>query len=163
MIRAVLIALLSGVLFGAGLAVSGMADPARVRGFLDLLGHWDPTLAFVMGGAVVVMALAWLMKVRTQKPLVADAYVLPLTAAIDARLIAGAATFGIGWGVSGLCPGPAIADLAIAPRSAALFVASMLVGMLLHRIASRRAPPIALDANPSTASGRMIARRRRLS
>jgi uncharacterized membrane protein YedE/YeeE len=163
MIRRILIALLAGVLFGAGLAVSGMADPARVRGFLDVFGHWDPTLAFVMGGAVIMMAVAWLLKARTQKPLAAEAYVLPLTAAIDARLIAGAAAFGVGWGVSGLCPGPAIADLALAPGSAVLFVAPMLLGMLLHRIVSRRARPIALGANPSTASGRIIARQRRVS
>ena len=163
MIRSVLITLLAGVLFGAGLVVSGMADPARVRGFLDVLGHWDPTLAFVIGGAVIVMAGAWLLKAGTQKPLAAEAYMLPLTAAIDARLIAGAAVFGVGWGVSGLCPGPAIADLAIAPRSAALFVAPMLLGMLLHRIVFPRARPAALGANPSTASGRIIARQRRMS
>lgn len=163
MIRAVLIALLSGALFGAGLAVSGMADPTRVRGFLDVLGHWDPTLAFVMGGAVIVMAAAWLLKSRSKKPLAADAYVLPLTGAIDVRLIAGAAIFGIGWGVSGLCPGPAIADLAIAPRAAAAFVAPMLLGMLLHRVLFRRARTSAFGANPSTASGRIIARPRRVS
>jgi uncharacterized membrane protein YedE/YeeE len=159
MIRTVLIALLAGVLFGAGLAVSGMADPARVRSFLDVLGHWDPTLAFVMGGAVIAMAAAWLLKTQTQKPLAAEAYVLPLTATIDARLIAGAAAFGVGWGVSGLCPGPAIADLAIAPRAAALFVTSMLLGMLLHRFVFPRGRPVALGSNPST-SGRMIARPR---
>ncbi len=163
MIRTVLIALMAGVLFGAGLAVSGMADPARVRGFLDVLGHWDPTLAFVMGGAVFVMAAAWLLKARTQKPVGADAYVLPLTGAIDGRLIAGAAAFGVGWGLSGLCPGPAIADFAIAPRAAALFVAPMLLGMLLHRVAFRRAGPVVFYADPSTASERVIARQRTMS
>jgi uncharacterized membrane protein YedE/YeeE len=140
MIRNSLIALLSGLLFGAGLAVSGMADPARVRGFLDLLGRWDPTLAFVMAGAVMVMAAAWGLKVRTQKPLSAGVYVLPQTRLVDVRLVMGAAIFGIGWGVSGLCPGPAIADLAIAPLSAALFVIPMLLGMAMHRITARRPP-----------------------
>ena len=163
MIRTVLIALMAGTLFGAGLAVSGMADPARVRGFLDVLGHWDPTLAFVMTGAVLTMSAAWLLKARTQKPLAAGAYVLPLTGSIDARLIAGAAAFGVGWGASGLCPGPAIADLALAPRTATMFVAPMLLGMLLHRIVFRPSRAVALGANPSTASGLNIPRHRGVS
>jgi uncharacterized membrane protein YedE/YeeE len=156
MIRNVLIALFCGALFGAGLAVSGMADPARVRGFLDIFGHWDPTLAFVMGGAVLVMAAAWLLKARTNRPLSVEAYVLPQTGLVETRLIFGAAVFGIGWGVSGLCPGPAIADLAIAPRSALLFVAPMLVGMAIHRIVTQRAPV-------SIPNGQILARPRKMS
>lgn len=134
MTRQVLFALLVGTLFGAGLAVSGMADPHRVRGFLDLFGAWDPTLAFVMGGAVVPMAIAWRIQNRMASPIAAQVFSLPTNRALDARLIGGAAVFGIGWGVAGLCPGPAIADLAIAPAFAGIFVAAMLGGMLVHRL-----------------------------
>lgn len=127
------LALLAGALFGAGLAVSGMADPQRVRGFLDLFGTWDPTLAFVMGGALIPMAVAWRFQKRMSSPLAAGRFTLPGRRDLDPRLIGGAALFGIGWGVAGLCPGPALADLAIAPVPAAIFVAAMLVGMILHR------------------------------
>lgn len=128
------IALLAGALFGAGLAVSGMADPQRVRGFLDLFGTWDPTLAFVMGGAIVPMALAWRIQKRMTSPLSAEHFSLPTNRDLDPRLIGGAALFGIGWGVAGLCPGPAIADLAIAPVPAAIFVVAMLGGMILNSL-----------------------------
>ncbi|NPD70081.1 YeeE/YedE family protein [Lichenicola cladoniae] len=148
--RNVLIALLSGTLFGAGLAVSGMVDPARIRGFLDVFGHWDPTLAFVMGGAVGVMAVAWMLESKMQKPIYAEAFVLPSTRLVDFRLIAGAAIFGIGWGLSGLCPGPAIADFAIKPRSALIFVAPMLLGMAIQRLDSWRAAHRLLPTNART-------------
>ena len=134
MTRQVLVALLVGALFGAGLAVSGMADPHRVRGFLDLFGAWDPTLAFVMAGAVVPMAIAWRIQKRMASPIAARGFSLPSSRTLDARLIGGAAVFGIGWGVAGLCPGPAIADLAVAPASAGIFVAAMLGGMFVHRL-----------------------------
>lgn len=127
------IALLAGALFGGGLAVSGMADPQRVRGFLDLFGTWDPTLAFVMGGALVPMAIAWRIQKRMTVPISAVRFSLPTNRDLDARLIGGAALFGVGWGVAGLCSGPAIADLAIAPLPAAIFVVAMLGGMILHR------------------------------
>lgn len=128
------LSLLAGLLFGAGLALSGMADPARVRGFLDLFGAWDPTLAFVMGGALIPMALAWRLQRRMAGPLAAPGFALPTRRELDARLLAGAAIFGVGWGVAGLCPGPAIADLALAPGPAAIFVTAMLGGVLLHRL-----------------------------
>jgi uncharacterized protein len=128
--------LIAGILFGAGLAVSGMIDPARVRGFLDLFGDWDPTLAFVMGGAVVPMALAWRNKARMQSPWLASEFDLPETQLIDRKLAAGAVLFGVGWGISGLCPGPALADLAIAPMPAMIFVTAMIAGMALHRATS---------------------------
>ncbi|WP_371420822.1 DUF6691 family protein [Tardiphaga sp.] len=134
MTRQFLLALLAGALFGAGLAVSGMADPQRVRGFLDLFGAWDPTLAFVMGGALIPMAIAWRVQKRMSAPLAAKRFVLPSTRDLDPRLIGGAALFGIGWGTAGLCPGPAIADLAVAPSPAAVFVVAMLAGMLVHRL-----------------------------
>jgi len=128
------IALFAGALFGAGLAFSGMADPQRVRGFLDLFGTWDPTLAFVMGGALVPMAIAWRVQKRMTAPLSAMQFSLPTNRDLDPRLIGGAALFGVGWGAAGLCPGPAIADLAIAPVPAAIFVVAMLGGMILHRL-----------------------------
>jgi uncharacterized membrane protein YedE/YeeE len=136
--------LLSGGLFGAGLAIGGMTDPVRVRGFLDLFGSWDPTLAFVMGGAVIVMAIAWRFQARMARPLFGERFALPDRSDLDVKLIAGSALFGVGWGVAGLCPGPAVASLALAPSDALPFVAAMLAGMALHRIVparKRRAQP----------------------
>ncbi len=126
------IGLLAGVVFGFGLALSGMMNPARVRGFLDLFGNWDPTLAFVMGGALIVMAVAWLVQKRMEHPLGDPSFHLPGTQKLDGRLLAGSALFGIGWGLGGLCPGPAIASLGTAPIGAGLFVIAMIVGMALH-------------------------------
>jgi uncharacterized membrane protein YedE/YeeE len=134
MIRETLVPLLAGMMFGAGLMLGGMTDPARVRGFLDLFGAWDPTLAFVMGGAVLVMALAWMLQKQMQRPAFAEGFALPDRSDITPRLVGGSALFGIGWGIAGLCPGPGFAALAIAPASAAIFVAAMLAGMLLVRM-----------------------------
>ena len=132
-----IIALAAGTLFGAGLALSGMADPQRVQAFLDLGGAWDPTLAFVMAGAVLVMLIAWAVQRRMAKPLSVSRFDLPDTRRIDAKLALGALLFGAGWGIGGLCPGPALADLAIAPDRAALFVAAMLAGMAVHKFTTR--------------------------
>ena len=134
MMRQTLIALFAGTLFGAGLAVSGMADPERVRGFLDLFGAWDPTLAFVMAGALGPMGIAWRVQRRMSAPFAVERFALPTNKRVDPRLLGGAVLFGIGWGVAGLCPGPAIADLAVAPGPAAIFVVAMLAGMLGHRL-----------------------------
>mgnify|MGYP006200576211 FL=1 len=134
MIRETLVPLASGTIFGAGLTLGGMTDPARVRGFLDLFGEWDPTLAFVMGGAVLVMALAWVMQRKMLRPFFGDGFALPDRSDITPRLIGGSALFGIGWAIAGLCPGPGFAALAIAPASAAIFVIAMLGGMLLVRL-----------------------------
>lgn len=131
------IALAAGLLFGAGLAVSGMADPQRVQAFLDLFGAWDPTLAFVMGGAIIPMAIAWRVQRRMATPIMVGRFDLPGTGKIDRKLAIGALIFGAGWGIGGLCPGPAIADLAIAPAPAGLFIAAMLVGMAVHKFAIR--------------------------
>ena len=135
-----LISLASGTLFGAGLAVSGMIDPARVRAFLDVTGAWDPTLAFVMAGAILPMAIAWFVVRRRSTPIAAEQFHTPATSPIDRRLIGGAALFGIGWGIVGLCPGPAIAALAIQPLPALVFIAAMALGAAVHRFAftSRR-------------------------
>jgi uncharacterized membrane protein YedE/YeeE len=134
MIRETLVPLASGTIFGAGLTLGGMTDPARVRGFLDLFGEWDPTLAFVMGGAVLVMALAWAMQRKMLRPFFGDGFALPDRSDITPRLIGGSALFGIGWAIAGLCPGPGFAALAISPTSAAIFVTAMLGGMLLVRL-----------------------------
>lgn len=128
-----LIALVSGLLFGAGLAYSGMSDPARVQAFLDLFGNWDPTLAFVMGGAIVPMAFAWMIKSRLSSPFAAPSFDLPGTTKLDRPLAIGAILFGMGWGIAGLCPGPALADLAVAPVAVVPFVAAMFAGMAAHR------------------------------
>ena len=133
--RQPLIAVCAGTLFGAGLAVSGMSDPERVQSFLDLFGNWDPTLAFVMGGAMIPMAIAWLFQKRMNSPIASEAFDLPGTTLIDRKLALGAILFGAGWGIGGLCPGPALADLAVATSPAIIFVAAMLAGMIAHRFA----------------------------
>lgn len=134
MIRTHLPPLVSGTLFGAGLALGGMTDPARIRGFLDIFGAWDPTLAFVMGGAVLVMAIAWRFVPRMAHPLFAPKFSLPDRTDLTPQLVGGATLFGVGWGLAGLCPGPGFAILAIAPLEAAVFCASLLAGMLMHRV-----------------------------
>ncbi len=134
MSRQILIALIAGILFGAGLAVSGMADPERVRAFLDIFGAWDPTLAFVMSGALLPMAVAWRVRAKLKRPLVAPNFDLPSTTKLDKNLLIGAALFGMGWGIAGLCPGPAIADFAVQPWPATIFVAAMFTGMILWRL-----------------------------
>jgi len=106
----ILLALLSGGLFGAGLHISGMTDTGKVQGFLDLFGAWDPTLAFVMGGAIVPMAIAWRM-VPGRSPLAGGTFASPQEHGLDNKLILGSVLFGVGWGLIGLCPGPAIASL----------------------------------------------------
>jgi hypothetical protein len=126
-------ALLSGILFGTGLALSGMMDPQRVLGFLDVAGRWDPTLAFVLAGAAGMSALGYRLSRRMGHPLYAPRFDLPTRADVDARLLGGAALFGIGWGLSGFCPGPALAALPLLLPKGLLFVAAMLVGMGLFR------------------------------
>jgi hypothetical protein len=111
-----------------------MADPARVQGFLDLFGNWDPTLAFVMGGALIPMAVAWIVQRRLDKPFADTDFSLPGTAIIDRKLTIGAVVFGAGWGISGLCPGPGLADLAINTMPALVFVSALFTGMLAHRV-----------------------------
>lgn len=134
MIRQLLPPLLSGGLFGAGLALGGMTNPARVRGFLDIFGDWDPTLAFVMGGAVIVMAIVWRIQLKMDRPVFAERFALPDRTDLTTKLIGGSALFGIGWGIAGLCPGPSVAALVIEPASAAIFVVAMLGGMGLVRL-----------------------------
>lgn len=125
-------ALASGLLFGFGLSVSGMLDPARVRGFLDITGAWDPSLAFVLAGAVAVAGLGTILRRRLARPVLAPRFELPTGTAIDGRLVAGSALFGIGWGMAGLCPGPAVASLVLGLVPTAVFVAAMLAGMVAY-------------------------------
>ncbi|NCF17040.1 MAG: YeeE/YedE family protein [Haliea sp.] len=126
-----LTALLCGILFGIGLAVSGMTDTAKVLGFLDLFGSWVPDLVFVMGGAVCVTLVAFRFIMKRDRSLLGELMSLPSNTAIDGRLLAGAAIFGIGWGVYGYCPGPAISALGYLETNTAIFVVAMLVGMAL--------------------------------
>jgi uncharacterized membrane protein YedE/YeeE len=127
----VLFALLAGVIFGAGLMVSDMVNPARVLNFLDIAGSWDPTLIFVMAGGLAVTTLGYRLIFRRGAPLFGDKFNLPTLQQIDMPLVGGAALFGIGWGLAGMCPGPALADLATLEPKAWLFVAAMSGGMIL--------------------------------
>lgn len=127
-------ALLSGALFGLGLAMSGMTDPRRVLGFLDVFGDFDPTLAFVLGGAVATTTLLFRFVLRRGSPVLADAFQLSSLKQVDRRLLGGAALFGIGWGVAGYCPGPALGGLGIGSTEALWFVPAMLAGIVVHRV-----------------------------
>ena len=127
-----LAALASGALFGIGLAMSGMTDPRRVLGFLDLFGDFDPTLMFVLGGAVATTMLLFRLVLRRGSPVLADTFHLSNLKHVDRRLLGGAAIFGIGWGLVGLCPGPALVNLATLSAPVIVFVAAMAAGMLLH-------------------------------
>jgi uncharacterized protein len=138
--RQLIAAGLSGVLFGLGLTISGMIDPAKVLGFLDIAGDWDPSLLLVLGGAVVTATIGFRLVQRRSAPLFAKRFHLPSPAAIDAKLILGATLFGVGWGLVGLCPGPAMAALLADGWQVALFAAAMLLGMVGFRWQSRLLP-----------------------
>ena len=125
-------AVLSGILFGLGLAVSGMVNPAKILAFLDVAGDWDPTLAFVMVGALVVTTPAFRVVLKRPGPWFASRFELPTKTDLEPRLVLGAALFGIGWGLAGLCPGPAVTDLVTARGSVLLFVAAMLAGAMFY-------------------------------
>ena len=129
----VVLAGLIGLLFGTGIAVSGMANPAKVLNFFDVFGTWDPSLAFVMGGALVVTAIGYRFVLRRPKPVLEARFHVPQGRSIDVPLVAGATVFGIGWGITGFCPGGAIPALGLWETSAWIFVASMLAGILLAR------------------------------
>lgn len=131
------VALLSGILFGAGLLVSGMTNPAKVLAFLDVLGRWDPTLAFVMGGALAVASVGFALARRRERAWLGATFDLPTRRDIDAPLVGGAALFGVGWGLVGLCPGPALANLFRGSIEIAVFVAAMTAGVVGYRWATR--------------------------
>ncbi len=124
----------AGLLFGAGLLVSGMAQPAKVVGFLDVLGDWDPSLAFVMLGAIAVHFLAYRLVPKLERPLLGERFGIPTRRDIDPRLLIGAALFGAGWGLAGYCPGPALTTLVSGASTTLLFTGGMLAGMWAHTI-----------------------------
>jgi uncharacterized membrane protein YedE/YeeE len=136
----VLSAFLSGLVFGLGLLVSGMSDPGKVIGFLDVAGSWDPSLAFVMAGAILVGFFAFALARKRATTFLGGALRLPQRRDIDARLIGGSLVFGTGWGLAGFCPGPAIVAFGAGFDPAAIFVVAMLTGMLLHAGAERLRP-----------------------
>lgn len=132
-----LAAFAAGLVFGIGLIVSGMADPAKVIGFLDIAGNWDPSLAFVMAGAIAVGFFAFALARRRAKAFLGGAMRLPERRDIDLRLVLGSVIFGIGWGLAGFCPGPALVSFASGEAKAALFVVAMLGGMAIYAAAER--------------------------
>ncbi|MGJ7566741.1 DUF6691 family protein [Variovorax sp. GB1R11] len=135
--------LLAGLVFGLGLIVSGMANPAKVLGFLDLAGNWDPSLAFVMAGAIAVGALAFTFANRRAVSFLGAEMRLPSARHIDRRLVLGSVLFGIGWGVAGFCPGPALVSLGMGEVKALVFVAAMLAGMGVFELFESRKRAIA--------------------
>ncbi len=130
-------ALIAGILFGVGLAVSQMINPLKVLGFLDVLGHWDPSLALVMVGAIAVTLPGFALLRRREKPLVADRFQWPTRTDIDGRLVLGAAVFGIGWGLGGFCPGPGIAAISLGWHEPLVFTLSMVAGFIAWHLYER--------------------------
>lgn len=129
----VLVSLAAGVIFGFGLSLSGMVDPARVIGFLDVAsGHWDPSLAFVLGGALLIALPGVAIQRRMAQPALDERFHLPTSTAIDRRLVAGSALFGMGWGLAGFCPGPAVAALSVGLVPPVIFAVAMAAGMILY-------------------------------
>lgn len=141
------VSLVAGLAFGAGLVLSGMTQPAKVHGFLHFFGRWDASLAFVMGGAVMVNALAWQLARRRMKPLLAERFSLPARSDLDPKLLAGAGLFGVGWGLGGFCPGPALTSLASGAMQPLVFVLAMLLGLGLTAAWEHRQRAVELGAS----------------
>jgi uncharacterized protein len=148
---------LAGLLFGLGLIVSGMINPAKVLNFLDLFGTFDPSLAFVMLGAVVVTFIGYRLAFRRPRPILSDRFRLPLAKEIDARVVIGPVIFGVGWGLSGFCPGPAITSLPLLAKGTLVFVPAMLAGMAASRLVTSRGQKI----RPAISAGGAEARQNR--
>lgn len=140
-----LASLVSGLLFGFGLLISGMVSPTKVLGFLDVFGTWDPSLAVVMVAALIVTRIGFVMVRRRDRPFLADKHEWPTRTKIDVQLVLGASLFGMGWGLVGLCPGPALVNLATLSPQVLIFVAAMLTGMALHDFWQRRRQPTNAD------------------
>lgn len=130
----------AGLIFGLGLLISGMANPAKVQNFLDLAGTFDPSLIFVMLGAVAVTFAGYRLALRRPKPILGELFRIPTRTEIDAPLVAGAALFGIGWGLSGFCPGPAMTSIPLLAKGTLVFVPSMIAGITLTRVLVRPRP-----------------------
>jgi len=145
------ISLIAGLLFGLGLIIGGMANPAKVLNFLDVFGTFDPSLAFVMAGALVVTFFGYRFAFRRPSPLFGGRFHLPTATELEPRLIIGPALFGVGWGLSGFCPGPAITSLSLMAPGTLVFVAAMLTGIGLARLASKKATTKRLEANEGKA------------
>jgi len=128
------ISLISGIIFAIGLGISGMVNPHKVIGFLDLFGNWDFALAFVMGGAVIFNLLSFFLILKRKKPLYREVFSLPKSKTVDKKLIIGAVMFGTGWGILGMCPGPAIVNLVLLDSVVVTFVLSMMAGMFIYKI-----------------------------
>ena len=133
--KTILSALIAGAIFGIGLTLSGMVDPNKVIKFLDITGNWDPSLMFVLGGAVITTAIAYRFVFAQGKPVFEDRFHLPELLEIDSKLLVGAMLFGVGWGLIGYCPGPAVASIGFRPEEPLIAVISMLAGMLFYRTA----------------------------
>lgn len=144
---------LCGILFGLGLLISGMTQPQKVLGFLDVLGRWDPTLAFVMAGAVAVSGAGFALARRQASPLLAPRHLWPSRTEIDRPLVAGAVLFGAGWGLAGLCPGPALENLASLSPQIVVFVSAMGAGMVLQDLWQRRRPRAAAIEDAALGTG----------
>jgi uncharacterized protein len=143
---------LCGLIFGSGLMISGMTQPAKVLGFLDIFGPWDPTLAFVMAGALAVSSVGYTLARRQRRPIIAAQHFWPNRTDIDRPLIVGSVLFGIGWGLAGLCPGPALENLASLSPRMIVFVMAMIGGMSLLDLWQRRAPSTIAIGNAALAS-----------
>ena len=147
---------LIGLIFGIGISISGMANPAKVLNFFDIAGTWDPSLIFVMGGALLVTALGYRLVLRKPAPIMAAQFDLPTNRALDARLLGGAAVFGIGWGISGFCPGGALPALGTGRTEVFVFVAAMLAGIFAARALMKR------TATPTAPAARDLREKRRV-
>jgi uncharacterized membrane protein YedE/YeeE len=155
-VRLMIASFVGGLVFGLGLLISGMTEPEKVLGFLDIFGAWDATLAFVMAGAVTVAAIGFALARRRSAPVLASHFSWPARNDIDAPLVIGSALFGIGWGLSGICPGPALVNLAGLSAPILVFVAAMVVGMFGYELWQRRNATI--DAAKGPPPGAAVAK-----
>jgi len=145
----IVISAIAGLVFGLGLLISGMANPAKVQNFLDLAGAWDPSLIFVMLSALIVTFVGYRIALSRQRPLMADRFCLPTAKQIDARIVLGPALFGVGWGLSGFCPGPAVTSLPLMASGTLIFVPAMIVGMVFARLLSQRLAARTVTTDPA--------------
>ena len=138
--RSHITAFAAGLIFGLGLLLAGMANPAKVLAFLDITGNWDPSLSLVMGGAIAVSAIGFYLTRQRSAPLFGDSFQVPTNRKLDKRLVLGALGFGVGWGLAGFCPGPALVALGTGSLKAVVFVAAMLSGMVIFEMLERKKP-----------------------